>query len=409
MSNPDNNTSAPSAAKPKRAPGAVTRVIVISLVILITLAALVIGIPWGHYRFQHVVLSEAIVKGTVTRLGTRIEGRVKNIEVEVGQRVSKGDVLLRMEDRHLQAALDRARAELQSAMKDLDSEKMGIEQARRRLTLELERVNGGRKKASGELEAANSNLSKLEKQYDRFTTVLKTGGISANEMDRVTGDRDRAQGMVNAANGVLEAAESNYQKAMNELEGVHVREARLGVTESQIAVARARVAAAEADLDATVLKAPEDGRVLERSVEVGGSAKVGEPMISMWIGRAWVEAWVDERDLSKITIGGPVDVSLDASPNRKLAGRVESIGLATDKHLQPTPVPSTLHTFVHQSAMVPVRVALDEDNSRIQLGLSVLVGIKKETAPSESGLTGMVTPASATNGPNRLTKANAVE
>ena len=117
----------------------------------------------------------------------------------------------------------------------------------------------------------------------------------------------------------------------------------------------------------------------------------------------------DERDLSKITIGGPVDVSLDASPNRKLAGRVESIGLATDKHLQPTPVPSTLHTFVHQSAMVPVRVALDEDNSRIQLGLSVLVGIKKETAPCESGLTGMVTPASATNGPNRLTKANAVE
>jgi len=62
----------------------------------------------------------------------------------------------------------------------------------------------------------------------------------------------------------LEAADSNQEKAMNELEGLRVREARLSVLDSQIEKARARVAVGEADLDATVIRAPEDGRILER-------------------------------------------------------------------------------------------------------------------------------------------------
>src|SRR5207244_10020472 len=65
--------------------------------------------------------------------------------------------------------------------------------------------------------------------------------------------------------------------SINELDGLSVRQARLSVLESHIAIARAGVAAAEADMDASVIRASEDGRVLERMVEVGGSARVGEP------------------------------------------------------------------------------------------------------------------------------------
>ena len=67
-----------------------------------------------------------------------------------------------------------------------------------------------------------------------------------------------------------------------------------------------------------------------------------------------------------------------------VAGRhVESIGLVTDKQLAPTLVPSTLHAFMRQSAMVPIRIALDDENPPVQLGLSVLVGIRKAD-PAES-------------------------
>lgn len=379
------------AAKPKPAPGGATRLTVIVIVCLLTLAALAVGIPWGLYRYKHIVVSEASVKGTITRVGARIDGRIKSIEVQPGQLVRKGEVLLRMEDHHLQAALDRARAEMDSATKDLSSEKVGIARTRKRLSIEIEKVNSSRKKAAAEMEAQKSTLARQQKQFERYTALVKSGAASVAELDKATADRDRSQAYVNAAAATLESAESNYQRAMNELEGLDVRESRLGVLESQIAVCKAKLAQAEADLEATVLRAPEEGRVLERRVEVGGSAKVGEPMISLWIGQAWVEAWVDERDLRKFKIGSAVDISFDASPDQKLPGRVMAVGLESDKQFQPTPVPATLHSFVRQNAMVPVRISLDDASPHAQLGLSAVVGIRKEAGAVEPTVTERLT------------------
>jgi len=85
----------------------------------------------------------------------------------------------------------------------------------------------------------------------------------------------------------------------------------------------------------------------------------------------------DERALRKFRVGSAVEISRDASPSHKLAGRVEAIGLECDKQLQPAPFPATLHSFVRQNAMVPVRITLEEENPNVQLGLSAMVGIRK--------------------------------
>ena len=384
MSDPVIQPTPLPAVKSKESSRVLTRISVIGAVGLVSVAALAIGARWGYYRYQHVVLGEAAIKGTITKIGARIDGRIQAIEVDIGQQVTKGQILLRLEDRHLQAALDRSNAELKSATEDLETEKMAIEQMRRRLTLEIERLNGIRKKVQGELEAQQSSLVRLQKQYDRIGTLLRSGAASVAEMDKVIGERDRAQGNVNAALGQLEASESNYEKASADLEGLVVREARLKLLESNIVVAQSRVAEAEADLDAAVIRAPGDGRVLERIVEVGGSARVGEAILALWIGRPWVEAWADERDLDKFKIGSRVDISLDSNGRRKLSGRVESIGLASDKQLQAGSVPTTLHALVRRSAMVPVRIALDSDSSEVQLGLSAVVGIQKEPEATEN-------------------------
>jgi multidrug resistance efflux pump len=291
-----------------------------------------------------------------------------------------------MEDATLQAALERARAELQSATKELESERLSIEQLRCSLALEIDQAKAVRKKASGEMEAAQSGLISLEKQYERVAALLNYGVVAIHQMDEVTGQRDRAQGMANSASGGLEAAHSNYQKATNDLAGVKVREAHLAVLEAQVAVARAKVTQAEAEQDATILRAPGDGQVLERLIEVGGSAKVGEPIISLWLGRAWVEAWTDERDLAKFEIGSPVDIIFPASPGYKFTGWVEGIGLQSDKQLQPTPVPPALHSFLPPpGAVVPVRIAFNSDKCRLGLGLSAMVGIKKNRKGAEPG------------------------
>lgn len=388
MSQPDNKTpSAASPASPSAKPESkiATRIVVVLGVLAVTLAIVFYGYRWVQYRWSHVVLAEACVKGTLTRIGARLDGRILSIEAEVGQQVSKGDVLLRMDDRHLRAALERARAELLVAERELETERMGIEQIRRRINIDIERTKASVSKAKGELEADRSRLRRSEKDYERIASLKLQGAESQSALDRITGDRDYALGLYNAGMGVVEVAESNHQKAINEMEGIRVREQRLGVLEGQVTMARARVTAAEVELDSAVVRAEAGGRVVERIVEVGGSAKVGEPMIAMWIGQPWVEAWANERDLHKFRVGSAVEVAMAAAPERKLLGRVESIGLVADRALQPSQVPSTLNSYVRPSAWVPVRVALDAQNPSLQLGLSVLVGIRKETGtPAEN-------------------------
>src|SRR6185436_16806493 len=259
MNKPDpKSAGTPEPAAPPRKVGALCiRLLVVVVIILATVAAVAIAVPWGRYRYDHIVLSEATVKGTVAKIGVRLEGRIKSVEVEPGQRVARGDILLKMEDRHLEAARDRARFELACATKDLESERMGIAQSRRKLTIEIDRANSARKKAAGELEAVKSVLEKAEKQHKRFSELFAANAASPIEMEKITGDRDRAQGQVNAAQAVTETAEANYQRATNELDGVQVRESRIGVLESQVEVARSRVTAAEVDLDAAIIRAPE--------------------------------------------------------------------------------------------------------------------------------------------------------
>jgi len=361
---------------PRRKRTSVRRFIVLSAVGLATVAAALTGASWFLYRVGHTVISNATVKGRLHRIGARIDGQVKSIEVQPSQRVSKGDVLIRLQDEHFQAALREAQSELDAAAKRRDAEKLAIEHERLRLPLEVERCESVYQAAAGEVEAAASNRGQLEREFERTSSLIKAGVSSTSEMDRAQAERDNARALVKAAEGNLAAAESNCRVARVQVEGLRVREAAVEVLAAEVERARQHLSAAEADLAATVIRAPEDGWVAERVVEPGGSAKVGEPILTLWLGEPWVEAWVDEKRLSRIGIGRQVDITLTAYLGRKLRGRVESIGVLSDRELQAETVPSTLHSLFPSEAMVPIRIAVQGTELRLQPGLSAIVGIR---------------------------------
>src|SRR5262245_16234153 len=95
----------PVAAKPALSSRQVTRGVIVGGAIFLGVAALCVAVPWCYYRCHHVVLGKASVKGTITKIGARVDGRIKTVQAEIGQHVSKGQVLLQLEDRHFQAAL----------------------------------------------------------------------------------------------------------------------------------------------------------------------------------------------------------------------------------------------------------------------------------------------------------------
>jgi membrane fusion protein, multidrug efflux system len=375
--------SSPIPARPEvrgPAPKKAARITVFTAVLLTTLAAVALGVPWLIYRQNHTVLGNAVVRGTVAKLGARIDGQVKEVLVAVGQHVIPGQVLLQLEDSHLQASLQREQAELESALQELQTEKLAIAQERRRLTLDIARVNGLRRSAIAAQEGEASNLDKLDKEFARVNSLMREGIAAGSDLDRITGDRGKAQASVRSAQAERDAAEASYQTAQVALEGLDVREARLAVLESHASVARARIAAVKADLAAAVIRAPQEGWVVERTLEPGGAAKVGEPLMALWVGRPWIEAWLDQKQLDRIQIGSVVDVSLDAFPGRLVQGRVEALGLMSSKELQDRMAPTGLSALVHKSSMVPVRIAMAEGSPQLQPGLSAVVGIEKEAS-----------------------------
>jgi membrane fusion protein (multidrug efflux system) len=395
-------SEAPVKARKKRF--GLRRFIVLVAVGLVTGAAALTGASWMLYRVGHTVISNATVKGRLHRMGARIDGQVKTIEVQPSQRVSKGDVLIQLQDDHFQAALREAQSELNSALKRYNAEKVAIEHERRRRPLEVERCESVRNAAAGELEAANSNRGKLEREFDRISMLIKSGISSTSEVDRAQADRDNARALVKAGEANLAAAESNCRVAKVQVEGLRVREAGLEVLAAEVERARQHLSAAEADLSATVIRAPEDGWVAERIVEPGGSAKVGEPILTLWLGKPWIEAWVDEKRLSRIGIGRAVDVTFSAFAGRKLIGRVDAIGVLSDRELQPGSVPSTLHSLFPSDAMVPIRIAVDGSELRLQPGLSAMVGIRSPESSEWLSRIGLA--LNFTNAIELITKGN---
>lgn len=362
------------ASEPQRRTG--VRLAVLSLVALVSFSVLAVGTSWAYYRWQHTVIHDARVKGRVYKIGARMEGQVKSVEVEPGQRVTKGDVLVRLEDGHIVAAVHEAEAKVQAAVKRLEVEKLGIAQARRQLALDIERADGGCTTSTGDLEAAISLRDKWEQEYTRVASLIQTHMASKSDLDNALAQRDNARALVKAAAGKQTTSDAACRLARTELDGLHVREAGLAVLSAEVELARQQLALAQADLAATVMRAPDDGWVIDRIVEPGGSARVGEPMMSLWLGAPWIEAWVDEKKLGGIKIGSAVDITLTAFPNRKLRGSVETIGVLADKELEGAPVPATLHAFFVPNSMVPIRIAVPESPVRLQPGLTAVVGIR---------------------------------
>jgi len=170
---------------------------------------------------------------------------------------------------------------------------------------------------------------------------------------------------------------SNSQRRTAEaLESTAIADARAATAE--VASANAELALARADLDAAVIRAPADGWVVRRIAEPGASVVVGQPVVALWIGsQIWVEAWVDEQQLSDVAVGNPVRVTVKSFPKRVFSGVVEAIGVSTDFELPADAVPQPKNERMRATPVVCVRAKLDQTDGLFP-GLSAVVGIRRK-------------------------------
>jgi membrane fusion protein (multidrug efflux system) len=328
-----------------------------------------------------VVTHDALVRGTIARVGGRLDGRIASIEVRPNQRVFKGDVLVRMEDQHLKAALDRATVEVERRQKALVVAKDLLKHDGKTYKLDVRRIEDELFAFEAEIRTAKSVADRWKREHERLSKITRANVVMASEVDEVALNYETAMGTLEATQARRRALTHGLESAKTSIEGLAVRQQQLDVLAKDIELAQADLAAAEAELDSTVLRAPADGWVAERILETGGSVRVGDPVISLWVGEeVWVDAWVDESALSDLSVGSKVDVRLTAHPNDVLVGKVEAVGVVSDWEREPDLARPIQPLGFTSAPKVAVRVSLPPTTTRIMPGLSASVGIHAPTA-----------------------------
>jgi membrane fusion protein, multidrug efflux system len=350
-----------------------------TLVGLLLVLLLAPVISWVHYESRHVTSTNAAVRGYISDIGTQVDGLVASVEVDAGDRVRAGQILVRLEDRHFRAEVREATAELGGLTQEIEAERLTIAHERQRVAQHA-------REAEARLTAAEANTAAAEIRADdarenfklRESLLSRGGAISGEDVRDAETSRLTADALLREARARYIAAESAQASVQLDDDGLAIREQRIGVLEADVLRAEARLTRAEADLEAASIRAPADGAVLRRIVQPGASVEAGEPILSMLLGEdLWVEAWVDEDEIGAVRVGSEVTVTLRSVPGREFAGVVDRIAVATDLEMPAEDVPQPRFHRMRGAPVVGVRVRLHEPPEDLRPGMSAVVAIRE--------------------------------
>ena len=341
------------------------------------LVATPIGL-WVHYQSDYVMSRNAMVRGQLAQIGARFAGVVTSIEAEEGERVTAGQILARLEDRHIRADAQQAQAELEGLKRELAIERAAIIHEGQQLQNRLLEATAKLNAAAASLEAAQSQAEDARAALETRRSLLGAGFVSREAVRDAQAKSITADALVKGAYAELEAARAAATRARLDAAGLAIRKQRIGVLDAGVMRAQARLAAAQANLEATLIRAPADGAVVRRIVEPGGSVEIGSPILSFWIGKdVWVEAWLDEDDIGEVKIGSAARVTLQSFPGREFHGTVDKIGLTTDYEMPASEVPQPRSVRMRGAPVVGVGIRLENPPRELLPGLSAVVGIRR--------------------------------
>ncbi len=224
------------------------------------------------------------VEARVTsQVGFKISGVLVDLRADVGDRVAKGAVLARLDDREQSAQVARAKA--------------GVEQAQASL-----------ERATASVEKAKVNFANAKSISERRQRLFQSNSTSVETAETAQATQDAALADVNLAS-------------------------------SDVAVARAAIGDAKAQeqlqtvtLDFHTLPAPYDAMVTARLKELGSALSAGQPVLTLIDPKTiWVLAYVDESKAGEIKVGDPAQMVLRSLPNQPVRGRVARIEPESDR------------------------------------------------------------------------------
>jgi membrane fusion protein (multidrug efflux system) len=300
---------------------------------------------------RYVSIDDAYIRAAKEVIATDVTGIVQEIPVKEGQRVAKGDILLRLDPRQFEIAAASAKANVGGVISGLNAMK-----------LEYKRMLGDVAVKQAQIEADQAN-------FDRFNALVKSGGVTRAEFDN-------ARFLLAANQQSLSALKIAAAVQLARLGGDPEVDVRLM---SDYLQAEARLDEAQRQLDHTVIHAPFAGIVTQvDTVQPGmylAAATAAFGLIST--DRVWVEANPKETELTHVKLGDPVHLTVDTYPGRSWQAVVQSIAPNSGSEFSILPAQNTSGNWVKVVQRIPVRIMIErkDGDPELRAGMSVEVEI----------------------------------
>lgn len=319
---------------------------------LIVVALLSAGLFWWVKYAGVVSTDDARVKGTIVSVSSRVSARVEQMLVKEGDQVQAGQVIAKLESQELEVQVAQAKANFTAAQAKLAGLKAG---------------NRPQQVAQA-VAAANSaeaTLDNAQKVYERTKTLYYQGALSAQQMD--------------AAQAALEVAQAQYaaanQSASLAAEGT--RQEDIEAAEAQVEQAAAVLKNAQLQLDNATIVAPISGVVALKSVNIGESVTVGQPIYNIVdVKDIWVAANIDETYVGKVRVGQNVEFTIDAFPGKTFKGEIQEVGAATGSQFALLPSENTSGNYTKLTQKLPVKITVLEANGDLKPGMSAIINVR---------------------------------
>lgn len=323
---------------------------------------LIVGAVFGsyeHFYASHYVSTDnAYTAAETAQVTPAVAGIVREVLVSDTLRVKKGDVVLRLDDVDARLALEQAEAELGRAIRRV----RGYVANDTSLAAQLASRASDEKRAAAQLLAAQADFERAQIDLTRREALADSGSVSGDELTRARNSFESAKANLAAARASAAQAKSNIAAAAGsrEANAVLIADAT-EETNPEVALARARRDQARVNLERTVIRAPVDGVVAKRNVQVGQQVQPGTPVLAVVpTGEVHVDANFKEVQLGKVRIGQPVEIESDLyGDSATYHGVVIGLAGGTGSAFATIPAQNATGNWIKVVQRVPVRIRLD--------------------------------------------------
>jgi len=373
----------------------------------IVVVATAIALYWLLVLRYRVTTDDAYVHADSAQISSRVDGTVIEVMVDNDIPVERGQVLLQLDPRDFEVAVEQAEGILARTQAEVRAMEVSVSMTEVQTAAQLSKAEaqyqGSQDRKNEALhrlqqlrkqrEGAHAEMTQTQRDYKRFETLYQSGVVPEERRDQTETAMVKARATVEATDAQIKALQASLkaiqqevQQAQAQLKSVQAERQQVEVMKEKLAAlygqqkeAQSQLKAAQLDLSYTTVTAPISGYIAQKSIQVGDSVKKAQPLMAVVpLHEVYVEANFKESQLKNVRLGQPAIIEADTYPGYIYHGKVSGIRAGTGAAFALLPPENATGNWIKVVQRVPVKINLTEPpppDRPLRVGLSLFVTI----------------------------------